>query len=175
MNCVASVYRNNSKKYYNICMLSTTQHNGKVTGYYSTEDSSEILETIKKQMLLNHFEHSGERTSHLLFQPCEPTKEILAHFMNSQYCIGIARGLRDHKNSNMFFEEETKYVDASAKSINTGKTILTLVPEMNLSHALNASQVVKVLKCIVNKAGVNIEDILVFNLTAGNFWCVAGL
>ena len=175
MNYVASVYRNSGAKSYNICMLSNTQKNGTVTGYYSTDNSSEIVDAIKKQMILNCITHKGERTSHLLFQPCKPTKDILKYFMTSQYCIGIATGLRDRKDPKNFFDSETKYVDATAKSISTGKTVLTLVSEMNLSHALTANQVIKVLKCILNKSHVKMEDILVFNLTVGDFWCVTGI
>lgn len=175
MDCVASVYRANGKRMYNICMVSATQKAGTTTGYYSTENSNEVLAAIKKQIVLNYVPHKVERTSHLLFQPCEPNKNILHYFLSSQYCIGVAKGLRDRTDPKNFFNDETKYIDASARSISSGKPILTLVQEMNLSHALNAKQVISILKCVINKANIKIEDILVFNLTTGDFWCVTSI
>lgn len=176
MNCVASVYRNGNQKIYNMCM---GQQNDRIIGgtlgYYSTYNSVELIDCIKKQIILNYIEHTGLKTTHLLFQPCDPTKKVLSYFMNSQYCIGIAKGLRDKKDPKNFFDSETRYIDASARSIQSGKPIITLVTEMNLSHALNAKQTMSVLRSIINKANVNIEDILVFNLTVGDFWCVTGI
>lgn len=175
MNYVASVYRNNGNKTYNICMMENRQMTGSTVGYYSTTDVKEVINAIKNQMILNYIPHTGERTSHLLFQPCDITKNMLRHFIDSQYAIGIATGLRDRKDPKNFFADETKYIDASARSISSGKPVLTLVKEMNLSHALNAKQTVNVLKSVLNKTSIKIEDILVFNLTTGDFWCVTSI
>lgn len=175
MNCVASVYRKNGNKVYNLCSVSATQRVGTTTGYHTTTNTNEILDMAKKQMLLNYIQHKGDRTSHLVFQPCDPTKDMLKYFTDSQYCIGVAKGLRDRTDPKNFFNADTKYVDASARSISSGKPVLTLVQEMNLSHALNSKQTINVLKCIINNAGVKIEDILVFNLTVGSFWQVTSL
>lgn len=175
MDCVASIYRKNNNKIYHLCSMTATQRLGMTTGYYTTTNGNEIIDLIKKQLILNYIQHKGERTSHLLFQPFEPTKDMLKYFCNSQYCIGVAKGLRDRKDPKNFFNADTKYVDASGRSISTGKPVLTLVPEMNLSHALNSKQTINVLKCIINNAGVKIEDILIFNLTTGGFWQVVSI
>lgn len=175
MNCIASVLKDNGNKVYNIIYTHVRSPQATTRGYYNTSNSKELLDFAKKGLVLNYIQHTGERTSNLLLQPLTPNKNSLNFFGTSQYCIGIAKGLRDRKNPKNFFDSDTKYVDASARSITSGKPIITLVPEMNLSHALNATQTMSVLKCVVNKAGVKIEDILLFNLTTGDFWALTSV
>ena len=172
MECIASVYRNGTTRMFNVVYGSM---NGRMTGYFNSTNSRDILDCIKKKQVLNHIEHTGDRLSHLLVQPVVMNKSSMNSFMQSQFCIGIAKGLRDRKDPKNFFGNDTKSVDATSQSIRTGKTMITLVPEMNLTHALNASQLMNVLRCIVNRAGVKIEDILIFNLTVGDFWCITSI
>ena len=171
MHYVGYINRTSTPTKYTIFMQSAMRQPGISKGYFSSEHSKDLLDAIHTSKVLNCIEYGQDRKVHALLQPTKATPTMLAEFTQSQFCIGYAKGIRKSGNAQAFFDEHTKYVDATSGP----NAKITLVPEMRLTHALNGQTVVKVLRALLNNGYVTLDDILVFNLTTGGFWSLTGV
>ena len=168
---VGCIDRTAEQNKYTVFSQSKPMNPNVMKGYFASHHSRDMLDAIHTGNVLNCIEYGKVIKVHALLQTVKPTPTMLDDFIKCQFCIGLAKGIRKYSNAQAFFSSSTDYVNATL----TPTPKIQLVPEMRMTHALTGPTVIKVLSLLLRNGYIAIDDILVFNLTHGDFWNVVGV
>lgn len=172
MNTIACIDKTAGTTLYNFVVLPNSQNNHSTAGYFTSRRSRDLTDAIQRNVVFNCISYKQEKLTHALLQPVTISKNELQAFPYSQYTIGYMEGLREKKDTNIFYNEELiKY----AKVMKKPKPTIELVYGMRNTVALDAKTLVQVLRVMLSSGRLGINDLLVFNLTSGNLWMLTGI